>query len=68
MDDLAKADLKTVRTFIDNQITADRLLEDVLPQKKDQAKLKEKKSPENGKKATESKSQQIFDSVRIIND
>ena len=35
MEDLAKADIKTVKTFIDNNITAERLLVDVLHPKKD---------------------------------
>ena len=35
MEDLAKADIKTIRTFIDNNITAERLLVDVLHPKKE---------------------------------
>ena len=35
MEDLAKADVKTIKTFIDNNITAERLLVDVLNPKKD---------------------------------
>ena len=35
MEDLAKADIKTIKTFIDNNITAERLLVDVLNPKKD---------------------------------
>ena len=35
MEDLAKADAKTIKTFIDNNITAERLLADVLKPKHD---------------------------------
>jgi len=45
MDDLAKADLKTIKTFIDNNITAERLLADVLSPKKEQGK-KQVKEPQ----------------------
>lgn len=42
MDDLAKADAKTVKTFIDNNITAERLLVDVLNPKQDKLKSQAK--------------------------
>ena len=38
MEDLAKADAKTVKTFIDNNITAERLLVDVLQPKQEKIK------------------------------
>ena len=68
MEDLAKADVKTIKTFIDNHITADRLLEDVLEPKKEQKKKSAKEPLNKEKKVIERNSQQISDYFRIIND
>ena len=68
MDDLAKADVKTLRTFIDNHITADRLLEDVLPRKREQKNPSAKKSPKREKKTEDHKDQKKPDYIRLIND
>jgi hypothetical protein len=47
MEDLAKADIKTIRTFIDNNITAERLLVDVLHPKKDAKQEKGKQAKQS---------------------
>jgi len=43
MEDLAKADFRTIKTFISNNVTAERLLKDILqeahPDKKHSAEL-----------------------------
>lgn len=65
MEDLAKADAKTVRTFIDNNITAERLLVDVLQPKQEKVTSKAKGALVQNEKF---KSEVIFDYRGTIDD
>lgn len=57
MEDLAKADIKTIRTFIDNNITAERLLVDVLHPKKEQKQEKIRQTKDSTHSAEKPKKQ-----------
>ena len=67
MEDLAKADAKTVRTFIDNNITAERLLVDVLQPKQELLK-KQAKGALAQKENLNLNTGVIFDYSRTIDD
>ena len=71
MEDLAKADVKTIRTFIDNNITAERLLADVLHPKKEVQEEQRKRAKETttfSEKSRKQSSYKISDYMRTIND
>ena len=67
MEDLGKADAKTIKTFIDNNITAERLLADVLKPKQELLDKQAKESAANKENITK-KGDIIFDYSSIIDD
>jgi len=67
MEDLAKADAKTIKTFIDNNITAERLLADVLKPKHDLLDKQGNQTAEN-KENIAKKGEVIFDYCGGLND
>ena len=67
MEDLAKADAKTIKTFIDNNITAERLLADVLKPKHDLLDKKGSQATEN-KENVARKGDIIFDYCGLNDD
>ena len=67
MEDLAKADAKTIKTFIDNNITAERLLADVLKPKHDMVDKQRNQVKEN-KENVVGKGDIIFDYCGLNDD
>ena len=67
MEDLAKADAKTIKTFIDNNITAERLLADVLKPKHDLIDSQAKQAGSN-KENIARKDHMIFDYCGLNDD
>lgn len=67
MEDLAKADAKTIKTFIDNNITAERLLADVLKPKHDLLDKQGSQATEN-KENVAKKGDIIFDYCGLNDD